>query len=559
MMHNQKMRRNQLEKKRKELETAARASKKKRDKRLDEAREALKEQVRMQTRRETREKKRRQIALEVAGDLGEEEEQRLKKQFVTKQMYSTFLAGKLEKNVARSSALQQGFQKIKNATGLSDVDDILQKYLTRDETYESLVKAAKETEAQIEVAQAEQRALQSSLESIQLQGVAGQGNRTLYREIDQFDTELSEARKQCNEYKDRSVRASMTLEDVRQCVVKLARKLDMPSDTKELPSPESLPNILKNIEEKVKGIVESLSDYVGAQDAIVAAGGGGLGSSGKEGGGNAPGAGEKDGGVAENSAGSAPAGPAATKKKESLLRQKAAAAVASETKTSNSKSGGSKTGGGAGETADARSMIGARARDLLYNSLMAVEPDTSSRNIRVLSKASAAEQEKMFVYNGAPPLVASQGRTAKKSTGSSDGGKVVTDKKSAKGDEQEDEEEDGGDVIDRQALKGLGEMLVQAQQQKQRKAEARAIALAEAEEKNGGKPKKRRSDGRSLTSGKSIPSSADTRRLEMLLGKDNATTVRGTGEHFKSDVLRQPTRPSSGGSKGSGKTRRGRR
>lgn len=348
MMHNQKMRRNQLEKKRKELETAARASKKKRDKRLDEAREALKEQVRMQTRRETREKKRRQIALEVAGDLGEEEEQRLKKQFVTKQMYSTFLAGKLEKNVARSSALQQGFQKIKNATGLSDVDDILQKYLTRDETYESLVKAAKETEAQIEVAQAEQRTLQSSLESIQLQGVAGQGNRTLYREIDQFDAELSEARKQCNEYKDRSVRASMTLEDVRQCVVKLARKLDMPSDTKELPSPESLPNILKNIEEKVKGIVESLSDYVGAQDAIVAAGGGGLGSSGKEGGGNAPGAGEKDGGVAENSAGSAPAGPAATKKKESLLRQKAAAAVASETKTSNSKSGGSKTGGGRG-------------------------------------------------------------------------------------------------------------------------------------------------------------------------------------------------------------------
>ena len=76
MMHNQKMRRNQLEKKRRELEIAARANKKKRDKRLEEAQEALKEQVRMQTRRETREKKRRQIALEVAGDLGEEEEQR---------------------------------------------------------------------------------------------------------------------------------------------------------------------------------------------------------------------------------------------------------------------------------------------------------------------------------------------------------------------------------------------------------------------------------------------------------------------------------------------------
>ena len=242
MMHNQKQRRNQLEKKRRELADRIRVSKAKREKRLEEARDALKEQVRMQTRRESREKKRRQIALEVAGDLGEEEEERLKKQYVTKQMYSTFLAGKLEKNVERSSALQEGFQKIKNATGLSEVEDILQKYLTRDETYASLQGAAKEAEEQIEDALSEQKELQSSLESIQLQGVAGQGNRTMYREIDQFDSELAEARKMCTEYKERSMRASMTLEDVRQCVVKLSRKLDLPMDTKELPAPEMLPS-----------------------------------------------------------------------------------------------------------------------------------------------------------------------------------------------------------------------------------------------------------------------------------------------------------------------------
>ena len=96
----------------------------------------------------------------------------------------------------------------------------------------------------------------------------------------------------------------------------------------------------------------------------------------------------------------------------------------------------------------------------------------------------------------------------------------------------------------------------QAQQQKQRKAEARAIALAEAEEKNGEKSKKRRSDGRSLMGRKSKTSTADTRRLEMLLGKDNATSVQGSGEHFKSEMQRQPTRPSSGTGK---KMRRGRR
>ena len=56
MMHNQKQRRNQLEKKRRELADRIRVSKAKREKRLEEARDALKEQVRMQTRRESRKK-----------------------------------------------------------------------------------------------------------------------------------------------------------------------------------------------------------------------------------------------------------------------------------------------------------------------------------------------------------------------------------------------------------------------------------------------------------------------------------------------------------------------
>ena len=422
MMHNQKQRRNQLEKKRRELADQVRVNKGKREKRLQEARDALKEQVRMQTRRETREKKRRQIALEVAGDLGEEEEARLKKQFVTKQMYSTFLQGKLEKNVARSSALQQGFQKIKNATGLSDVDDILQKYMTRDETYASLVKAAKETEAQIDEAQAEQRELQASLESIQLQGVAGQGNRTLYREIDQFDTELAEARKLCSEYKERSTKASMTLEDVRQCVVKLARKLEMPSESKDLPAPELLPDILKQIETKVKEIVVSLATYTANADQLRLSQEAVKGNSGE-----AAGSGD---GVESLSA-------------SQSMRSGGTRAASVDATTDDAGNSSPRTNWEATKGAskpDARSVISTRARDMLYSSLMAVQPDTSTRNIRVLSRRVAEERD------------SSSGRAAEGDMGimSGSGASVVDD-------ERADEEGDDGDgsdpIVDRRRIK----------------------------------------------------------------------------------------------------------
>jgi len=565
MTHNQRQRRNQLEKKRRELADRIRLATAKREKRLEEAREALKEQVRMQTRRETREKKRRQIALEVAGDLGEEEEERLKKQYVTKQMYATFLAGKLEKNVARSSALQQGFQKIKNATGLSEVDDILQKYLTRDDTFESLQKAAKDAEDQIDTASAEQRELQTSLESIQLQGVAGQGNRTLYREIDQFDSELSEARKMCNEYKDRSMKASMTLEDVRQCVVKLARKLDIPSDTKELPAPELLPGLLNGIEIKVRDIVESLATFTStmerkkmlqAKEAAAQTGGSGAGDeldqktnagdSNTFGTTNMLGVNEsKEGGRGERD----PSHPSHPSPSGSLGAVRRSSATSTGT--------GNK---------DTHSIIGNRARDMLYNSLMAVEPDTSVRNIRVLSKQATMNQDtrgniSVSVGRAKAPPAKEPGKSTKaeavaklksERAALQPSGNKRRDQHGEGEREGEDEEDDA--VVDRGRIKEFGRMMVQANVQRQRRAEQKAIAAAESSDNGKLARKKNRvpgqsSSGSSGKSGKSAyQNSSDLKRLEMLLGKDQAGKMN-EGSHFKSDGLRQPRPPS--GSKSS--------
>ena len=548
MMHNQKQRRNQLEKKRRELADRIRVSKAKREKRLEEARDALKEQVRMQTRRESREKKRRQIALEVAGDLGEEEEERLKKQYVTKQMYSTFLAGKLEKNVERSSALQEGFQKIKNATGLSEVEDILQKYLTRDETYASLQAAAKEAGEQIERALSEQKELQSSLESIQLQGVAGQGNRTMYREIDQFDSELAEARKMCTEYKERSMRASMTLEDVRQCVVKLSRKLDLPMDTKELPAPEMLPSILSTIETKVRDVVDGLATFT------------------------------------------------VTMERKKMLRAKEAAArLGSMELAISTENGGGGGGGGGGdserkespsdystgggesvssfESIESKIAVGMKARDMLYNSLMAVEPDTSTRNIRVPSKkarrnrdtrgnVSVSSARALSKKNDGGKIdlstIGRKGKDRNTSSMTDKNGKVGGGSSSGSGggggggnggDGEDDNTDDA--VVDRQRIKEFGRMMVQANDQRRRRAEAKAVAAAVAEE-SGKAPRKRNVVPGSQNSKKG-PSASEKKRLEMLLGKDQAGRLND-GEHFKSSAVRQP-RPPSGSTKGSGRKR----
>ena len=49
-------------------------------------------------------------------------------------------------------------------------------------------------------------------------------------------------------------------------MVKLAGKLDIPLDTKELPAPELLPGLLNGIEIKVRDIVESLATFTSTME-----------------------------------------------------------------------------------------------------------------------------------------------------------------------------------------------------------------------------------------------------------------------------------------------------
>ena len=91
MVMKQKQLRDMLEKQRRELEKKLEVNRERREKQLVNAEKGLTEQRRMQLRKEKREKRRRQIALEVAGDLGIEEEKRLKKLYASKKMQSSMI------------------------------------------------------------------------------------------------------------------------------------------------------------------------------------------------------------------------------------------------------------------------------------------------------------------------------------------------------------------------------------------------------------------------------------------------------------------------------------
>ena len=74
----------------------------------------------------------KQIADQAANENKDSNELRMNENFLAQKLWSAFLKTKMEKEMNRTFLIEDAFQKIRAATGFSDVQDIVQKFLTRE-------------------------------------------------------------------------------------------------------------------------------------------------------------------------------------------------------------------------------------------------------------------------------------------------------------------------------------------------------------------------------------------------------------------------------------------
>lgn len=90
-------------------------------------------------RRIERMKRQQEIAEAAANDKKDSNELKMQENFLAQKFWSSFLKTKMEREMKRTYEFENAFQKIRAATGYSDVQDIVQKFLTREQTYAQLL------------------------------------------------------------------------------------------------------------------------------------------------------------------------------------------------------------------------------------------------------------------------------------------------------------------------------------------------------------------------------------------------------------------------------------
>merc|ERR1719181_549493 len=95
-----------------------------------------------------------------------------------------------EEERQRIQDYEEAFRRINEATGVSDVNEVIQKFLTQEDTQNNLMNLTRENQNRIETLNEERRRLKAQVEELKFSSSGNIGRRQV---VDDFETHLTDA------------------------------------------------------------------------------------------------------------------------------------------------------------------------------------------------------------------------------------------------------------------------------------------------------------------------------------------------------------------------------
>jgi len=188
-----------------------------RDKEVQEKKILVQQRVEMNHRLEQRER-----MLKKQQELDRQSEKQAK-EAKEQQDQSASASNTFEEEEAQKVAdYEKALNRIKDATGVSDVNEIIQKFLTQQDTQKNLATLTKENQASIDRLTEERRRLRVQVDDLKFSS-GGQGGRR--QQIDEFEKSLAEANEKFERNRGKFERMAKMLIDMKSGIGHLADKL----------------------------------------------------------------------------------------------------------------------------------------------------------------------------------------------------------------------------------------------------------------------------------------------------------------------------------------------
>lgn len=118
---------------------------------LAEIAKCLKDKEESVQKRMERIKKNQEIAEQAANDSKDQSEIKDRQNLYIQKLWNAFMRKKMEKEMANSAQIDTAFKDIKTATGVTDVQELVKRFLTREQTYSDLLQNVSESDKKVDV------------------------------------------------------------------------------------------------------------------------------------------------------------------------------------------------------------------------------------------------------------------------------------------------------------------------------------------------------------------------------------------------------------------------
>merc|ERR1719356_2042973 len=188
-----------------------------RDKEVQEKKALVEQRVAMNKRLEQREK-----YLKSQQDLDKAGERQLKEMSATSDLTAGISNDYAQEERQKLLDYEEAFHQIKEATGVSDVNEVIQKFLTQEDTKDNLSNLTKENQATIDRLTEDCRRLRLQVEELKFSSGGNVGRR---QAIDDFETHLAQATEKFDRNKGKFERMAKIRTDMKAGIDHLAEKL----------------------------------------------------------------------------------------------------------------------------------------------------------------------------------------------------------------------------------------------------------------------------------------------------------------------------------------------
>jgi hypothetical protein len=246
-----------------ELQKSFISERKIKDDKVQQLERNIKSRQEAASRREIRIKKQLEIAENAAKDDKDSHEVKLRECFLLNKLWQHYLNKKLEKEMNQAVQVEKAFKQIKLATGLNDIQEICERFLTREQSYLTLISAVNEAERKLEMLKMSNENSRDTLQKMQLEDV---DSRYLYSEINKSDNKMLSLLKEYSGIKEKLQNSTKIYDQIVTWCGKIMKLLDIEredqkedSERKEYSQDlqEMLTVIYKKLEIMIDGLLQN--------------------------------------------------------------------------------------------------------------------------------------------------------------------------------------------------------------------------------------------------------------------------------------------------------------